>query len=173
MRSLTTWSTTEPADPDGAGRPCDWLPAVAAARARSTAAIRRERVPARRGVSMPCPTQFTHMIVPGRQQLRCAFLEAASFCSHPQLGIRAIGPARSAARGAKEMAVATTDSATSTRAAGGVIRTLIPARIDRLPWSRFHTRVIAALGVAWVLDGLEITFASNMVPHLEDRNWLG
>jgi MFS family permease len=56
---------------------------------------------------------------------------------------------------------------------GGAIRTLIPARIDRLPWSRFHTRVITALGVAWVLDGLEITFASNMTANLTDKNTLG
>jgi MFS family permease len=41
------------------------------------------------------------------------------------------------------------------------IRSLIPARLDRLSWSRFHTRLVAALGVAWVLDGLEITIASN------------
>jgi MFS family permease len=45
-------------------------------------------------------------------------------------------------------------------ASGRVIRTLIPARIDRLPWSRLHTRMVIALGVAWVLDGLEITVAS-------------
>jgi MFS family permease len=56
---------------------------------------------------------------------------------------------------------------------GGVIRTLIPARIDRLPWSRFHTRVIASLGIAWVLDGLEITFASNMTTSLTDKASLG
>ncbi|WP_028921121.1 MFS transporter [Pseudonocardia acaciae] len=43
---------------------------------------------------------------------------------------------------------------------GSAIRSLIPARIDRLPWSSFHTRLVAALGVAWVLDGLEITVAS-------------
>jgi MFS family permease len=47
-----------------------------------------------------------------------------------------------------------------------VIRSLIPARIDRLPWSRFHTRMVVALGVAWVLDGLEITIASNVGPDL-------
>src|SRR5580700_8753358 len=41
------------------------------------------------------------------------------------------------------------------------IRSLIPARIDRLSWSRFHTRLVMALGVAWILDGLEITIASN------------
>lgn len=49
---------------------------------------------------------------------------------------------------------------------GRPIRTLIPARLDRLPWSPFHTRVLIALGVAWVLDGLEITFASNMTTNL-------
>ena len=47
-----------------------------------------------------------------------------------------------------------------------VIRSLIPARIDRLPWSRFHTRMVTALGVAWILDGLEITIASNVGPDL-------
>ena len=46
------------------------------------------------------------------------------------------------------------------------IRTLVPARLDRLPWSGFHTRVLIALGAAWVLDGLEITFASNMTTNL-------
>ena len=43
----------------------------------------------------------------------------------------------------------------------GMIRSLIPARLDRLGWSRFHTHLVVALGVAWVLDGLEITIASN------------
>jgi hypothetical protein len=42
------------------------------------------------------------------------------------------------------------------------IRSLIPARLDRLGWSRFHTMLVVALGVAWVLDGLEITIASNV-----------
>jgi MFS family permease len=46
------------------------------------------------------------------------------------------------------------------------IRSLIPARIDRLPWSRFHTQLVMALGVAWILDGLEITIASNVGPDL-------
>src|SRR6201995_3249457 len=52
------------------------------------------------------------------------------------------------------------------------IRSTIPARIDRLPWSRFHTRLVTALGVAWVLDGLEITIAANVVPNLTDPNTL-
>jgi MFS family permease len=49
------------------------------------------------------------------------------------------------------------------------IRSLIPARIDRLPWSRFHTRMVTALGVAWILDGLEITIASNVGPDLTQK----
>jgi MFS family permease len=66
---------------------------------------------------------------------------------------------------------ATPDTAGST-AGGQGIRSLIPARIDRLPWSRFHTRLVTALGVAWVLDGLEITIASNVGPDLTQTNTL-
>jgi MFS family permease len=55
---------------------------------------------------------------------------------------------------------------------GGVLRSLIPARIDRLPWSRFHTHLVIALGVAWVLDGLEITVASNVGPDLTQHSTL-
>jgi hypothetical protein len=36
------------------------------------------------------------------------------------------------------------------------IRTLIPMRLDRLPWSRFHRLVILSLGITWILDGLEV-----------------
>lgn len=52
--------------------------------------------------------------------------------------------------------------ATTTEIEPGVVRSLIPARVDRLPWSRSHTRLVMALGVAWVLDGLEITVASSV-----------
>lgn len=38
----------------------------------------------------------------------------------------------------------------------GTIRTKIPARLDRLPWSRFHWVVIVGFGTAWILDGLEV-----------------
>ncbi len=53
-----------------------------------------------------------------------------------------------------------------------IVRSLVPARIDRLPWSRFHTRMILALGVAWVLDGLEIQIASIVGPVLQHANTL-
>jgi MFS family permease len=49
-----------------------------------------------------------------------------------------------------------------------VIRSTIPARLDRLPWTSFHTRLVIALGVAWVLDGLEITVASSIAATLKE-----
>ena len=39
------------------------------------------------------------------------------------------------------------------------METVIPARLDRLPWGLFHTRVVVALGITWILDGLEVTIA--------------
>jgi MFS family permease len=56
--------------------------------------------------------------------------------------------------------------------APGAVRSLIPARIDRLPWSPFHTRMVIALGVAWILDGLEITVASSITDLLTQENTL-
>src|SRR5258706_10434206 len=43
-----------------------------------------------------------------------------------------------------------------------IIETDIPARLDRLPWGRFHTQVVVALGVTWLLDGLEVTLAGAL-----------
>ena len=50
----------------------------------------------------------------------------------------------------------------------GVISTHIPARLDRLPWSRFHWRVIIGLGGVWVLDGLEVTMVGNVASRLTE-----
>jgi MFS family permease len=49
------------------------------------------------------------------------------------------------------------------------IRTQIPARLDRLPWSRFHWRVVAALGTVWILDGLEVTIVGSIGARLTER----
>lgn len=49
----------------------------------------------------------------------------------------------------------------------------LPARLDRLPWSRWHWRVVLALGVAWVLDGLEVTIVGALAPVLERPDTLG
>ena len=47
------------------------------------------------------------------------------------------------------------------------VTSTIPARLDALVWSRFHTLVILALGITWVLDGLEVTIAGSIAPALE------
>lgn len=49
----------------------------------------------------------------------------------------------------------------------------IPARMDRLPWSRFHLLVVVALGVTWVLDGLEVTIVGALAPRLREAGTLG
>ena len=49
---------------------------------------------------------------------------------------------------------------TQSPTAGGAVRSLIPARLDRLPWARFHWSVVVGLGTAWILDGLEIQMVS-------------
>ena len=44
------------------------------------------------------------------------------------------------------------------------VRSLVPARMDRLPWTRFHWSVVVGLGVSWILDGLEIQLVSTAGP---------
>ncbi|MBF8766474.1 MFS transporter [Pseudomonas putida] len=44
----------------------------------------------------------------------------------------------------------------------------IPARLDRLPWTRFHTLLVVALGITWLLDGLEVTLAGSLAGALKD-----
>jgi MFS family permease len=49
---------------------------------------------------------------------------------------------------------------------GDIVVTDIPARLDRLPWGRFHTLVVVALGITWILDGLEVTLAGAVAGAL-------
>ncbi|AGW93248.1 MULTISPECIES: MFS transporter [Cupriavidus] len=60
-----------------------------------------------------------------------------------------------------------TDSALATLPLDTAFRSDIPGRLDRLPWSRWHWRVAIALGVAWVLDGLEVTLVGSVGAVLE------
>jgi MFS family permease len=53
-----------------------------------------------------------------------------------------------------------------------IVETDIPARLDRLPWSRWHTRIIIALGTSWLLDGLEVTLVGSLSGVLESKNGL-
>ncbi|QDP97497.1 MFS transporter [Microlunatus elymi] len=58
----------------------------------------------------------------------------------------------------------------SERASGTVISTKIPARLDRLPWSRFHRRVLVGLGTVWILDGLEVTMVGSVAARLTEKD---
>jgi len=49
-----------------------------------------------------------------------------------------------------------------------VFETDLPARLDRLPWSGFHWLVVIALGVTWILDGLEVTIAGALTGALQE-----
>jgi MFS family permease len=62
----------------------------------------------------------------------------------------------------------TLENSSNAPTSGGRV-SLVPARIDRLRWSRFHTRLVIALGVAWILDGLEITIASNSTSIISSK----
>src|SRR5262245_31063062 len=54
------------------------------------------------------------------------------------------------------------------QASAAIVATDIPARLDRLRWGRFHTLVVVALGITWILDGLEVTLAGAISPALKD-----
>lgn len=51
---------------------------------------------------------------------------------------------------------------------GAVFETDLPARLDRLPWGRFHTLLVMALGITWLLDGLEVTLAGSVAGALKN-----
>src|SRR5438105_8186969 len=67
-------------------------------------------------------------------------------------------------------------SLTTMESAPALVATDIPARLDRLRWGRFHTLVVVALGITWILDGLEVTLAGAVSgamkesPHLAFSN---
>ena len=62
---------------------------------------------------------------------------------------------------------------TTTTGTSGTLRSAIPARVDRLPWSPFHTRMVVALGICWILDGFEIMIAANLGEQLSEGVQLG
>ncbi len=49
----------------------------------------------------------------------------------------------------------------------------IPPRLDRLPWSRWHSRLVLALGITWMLDGLEVTLVGSLATVLAEPDTLG
>jgi MFS family permease len=59
--------------------------------------------------------------------------------------------------------------ATESLAKGRIIETRIPARLDRLPWARWHWMVLAGLGTVWILDGLEVTIVGTISSRLTEK----
>ncbi len=59
-------------------------------------------------------------------------------------------------------------SHTAKDAPGGIVETNLPSRLDRLPWGPFHTLVVTALGITWILDGLEVTLAGSVAGALKE-----
>jgi hypothetical protein len=57
--------------------------------------------------------------------------------------------------------------------AGECIESYVPARLDRMPWSRWHWLIVGALGATWILDGLEVTLAGSLAGILTHRETLG
>jgi MFS family permease len=53
------------------------------------------------------------------------------------------------------------------------VQTNIPQRLDRLPWSHWHLKMVIALGITWLLDGLEVTLAGSLASVLKNKNALG
>ena len=51
----------------------------------------------------------------------------------------------------------------------GIIETNIPARMDRLPWARWHWLVVIGLGTVWILDGLEVTIVGAIASRLTEK----
>lgn len=65
-----------------------------------------------------------------------------------------------------------TQYGTKTQTPTRAVRTNIPQRMDRLPWSRWHWLVVVSLGITWILDGLEVTIVGSIASVLKDPNTL-
>src|SRR3954466_2922351 len=59
------------------------------------------------------------------------------------------------------------------RAERRAFETDVPARLDRLPWGSWHWRVVIALGITWLIDGLEVTFVGAITGVLHSKETLG
>src|SRR4051812_37038069 len=51
----------------------------------------------------------------------------------------------------------------------GVVQSDIPARLDRLPWSKWHWSILIGLGPVWILDGLEVTIVGSIAARLAEK----
>ncbi len=69
--------------------------------------------------------------------------------------------------------MSTPASARELGATGQIVETMIPRRLDRLPWSRWHWLVVFGLGITWILDGFEVTVVGAIASMLTDPDALG
>jgi hypothetical protein len=60
-------------------------------------------------------------------------------------------------------------AATITRQQLRTIQNDIPARLDRLPWSRWHWRILIGLGTVWILDGREVTIVGSIIGSISAK----
>src|SRR5215471_11804212 len=104
------------------------------------------------------------MVRPGRK-------EAASHGIAERAGAQIVAFERKALAAGDEATMTVTVPAAAnapSQASVAVIATDVPARLDRLRWGRFHTLVVVALGITWILDGLEVTLAGAISPALNE-----
>ncbi|MFD7666347.1 MFS transporter [Streptomyces sp. NPDC059788] len=78
-------------------------------------------------------------------------------------------PTPSLPTGASANKPTTTKAPTAETPTTPTITTDVPARLDRLPWSRWHWMVVVGLGTVWILDGLEVTVVGNIAGRLSER----
>jgi MFS family permease len=81
--------------------------------------------------------------------------------------------ARSDSNANTKAALGRTTAPASTLSSPDIIETDIPARLDALPWGRFHSLVVVALGVTWILDGLEVTMTGALSGVFKETTTLG
>ncbi|MFE2039478.1 MFS transporter [Streptomyces sp. NPDC059477] len=67
------------------------------------------------------------------------------------------------------MSAAQPSSPDAVPAETGTVTTAVPARLDRLPWSRWHWMIVIGLGTVWILDGLEVTIVGNVAGRLAEQ----
>jgi hypothetical protein len=71
-----------------------------------------------------------------------------------------------ASPGASLIAIEAAIKTSAPGSTGDVVETMIPRRLDRLPWSRWHWYVVIGLGITWILDGFEVTLVGAIASVL-------
>jgi MFS family permease len=119
------------------------------------------------GIFLPCRNPFQQLDVLSFGDFNGR--GAGTMSASPKHTLRQNDPSRKGPTPGLELQL----NSSPTSECGTVVETDIPARLDALPWSRFHTYVVAALGVTWILDGLEVTLTGALAGILKENSTLG